>query len=124
MSSRSLGISYLAASAAAFLAAALLGLLLRTAQLADLAGSFRTGYHLGISLHGYIMMYLFLTPVFHAGIGNLFLPSLLGVSEVRLPRLGRIAFWVFAFGALSLLAGIAQARVISGWLSDPVAYRS
>ena len=55
------------------------------------------------TLHGTIMVFLFIIPAIPAIIGNFVLPIMLGAKDVAFPRLNLASFWVWALGACFFL---------------------
>jgi heme/copper-type cytochrome/quinol oxidase subunit 1 len=62
------------------------------------------------------MIFLFAIPVFHGGLGNLILPSALGLEKSRSPALSRLALLWHFLGATLLLTGMLIAGNRSGWI--------
>jgi cytochrome c oxidase subunit 1 len=55
--------------------------------------------------HGITMLFFFATPAF-TGIGNYFLPLLLGADDMAFPRVNAIAFWLLPPGLLLVRGGL------------------
>jgi len=105
-----LALMYLGAVMFWFLLAMILGLLLRT----ELMSQGRTImdaeiYNSMFTLHGVIMIFLFVIPAIPAIFGNFFLPIQLGTDDVFFPRLNLFSWYLFMIGGLfaiiSLFAG-------------------
>ena len=60
-------------------------------------------YNALFTTHGLTMLFFFVTPVF-TGVGNYFLPLLIGADDLAFPRVNAIAFWLLP-PALVLLRG-------------------
>jgi cytochrome c oxidase subunit 1 len=60
-------------------------------------------YNQLFTMHGAIMMLLFATPMF-AGFANLMMPLQIGAPDVAFPRLNMLAYWLFVFGGLIVMA--------------------
>ncbi len=96
-----LGLMYMWAILFWFVLAMLLGLLLRT----ELMGQGRTimgpeVYNSMFTLHGVIMIFLFVIPAIPAIFGNFFLPIQLGTDDVFFPRLNLFSWYLFMFGGM------------------------
>ena len=62
-------------------------------------------YNAFFTLHGVIMIFLFVIPGLSASFGNFFLPLLIGARDVAFPRLNLLSWWIFVTGAcLAVLA--------------------
>ena len=72
-------------------------------------------YNQLFTLHGAIMIFLFIIPSIPASLGNLILPLLLGAKDVAFPRLNLASWCIYVFGAMfavySMIAGAAD----TGW---------
>ena len=60
-------------------------------------------YNQMFTIHGSVMVFLFIIPSIPAIIGNFVLPIMLGAKDVAFPRLNLASFWVWAFGACFFL---------------------
>lgn len=74
-------------------------------------------YNSLFTLHGVIMIFLFIIPGLPAIFGNFFLPIQIGARDVAFPRLNLLSYYVYVFGAiLALLAVILPGGAIdTGW---------
>ncbi|MGQ9589410.1 MAG: cytochrome c oxidase subunit I [Planctomycetota bacterium] len=96
-----IGILYLAAMSAFFALAVGIGILMRIEQLT--LGETIMGaqtYNALFTLHGVIMVFLFVIPGLPAVFGNFFLPILIGARDVFFPRLNLLSWYFFVGGAL------------------------
>ncbi len=77
---------------------------------------FADGSHFNqvMSLHGVIMLLLFIIPVF-SGIANYIVPIMLGAPDMAYPRLNALSFWTFLFGGGVFLAAIPLGAFEAGW---------
>ena len=70
-------------------------------------------YNKLFTMHGIVMIFLFLIPAIPAVLGNFLLPMMLGARDLAFPRLNLASWYVFILGAL--LAG----GVDTGWTFYP-----
>ncbi len=74
-------------------------------------------YNALFTLHGVIMIFLFIIPGIPAVFGNFFLPIMLGAKDVSFPRLNLLSWYFYIIGAglvlLSLFAG--GGPIDTGW---------
>jgi cytochrome c oxidase subunit 1 len=72
-------------------------------------------YNQVFTLHGAVMIFLFLIPAIPAALGNFALPLLLGAKDVAFPRLNLASYYIYVTGALMLIYAIVMGRVDTGW---------
>jgi cytochrome c oxidase subunit 1 len=103
---RDIGILYIVLGTVAALWGGMDGMMLRTELLTPAADvwSERT-YNALFTTHGLTMLFFFVTPVFF-GLGNYFLPLLLGADDMAFPRLNAIGFWLLPPSLLLARAGL------------------
>jgi cytochrome c oxidase subunit 1 len=111
-----IGVMYLVAILIAFLLGGLFALLVRLELLFPgeqlvTAKQFNQAF----TLHGAIMIFLFIIPSIPAALGNFFLPMQLGAVDVAFPRLNLASFWIFIGGAIMALSSIVLGSVDTGW---------
>lgn len=58
------------------------------------------------TMHGMIMIFLFLVPLPPGAFGNLFLPLHIGANDVAFPRLNLLSWWLYVIGALTILGTV------------------
>jgi len=72
-------------------------------------------YNRFFTLHGAIMVFMFIIPAIPAALGNFFVPIMLGAKDVAFPRLNLMSWYIYVigctFGVLSILLG----GVDTGW---------
>ena len=68
-------------------------------------------YNQLFTLHGAIMVFLFIIPSIPAALGNFVLPMMLGAKDVAFPRLNLASFYLWIVGALFALT--ARDRVLA-----------
>ncbi|MCP3977912.1 MAG: cytochrome c oxidase subunit I [bacterium] len=72
-------------------------------------------YNQMFTLHGAVMIFLFVIPGIPAALGNLVLPLMLGAKDVAFPRLNLMSWWLWIIGALFALSSILMGAVDTGW---------
>ncbi|BCR06056.1 cytochrome c oxidase subunit 1 [Desulfuromonas versatilis] len=63
-------------------------------------------YNAMFTLHGVIMIFLFIIPGIPAAFGNLVLPIQIGAKDVAFPRLNLLSWWLYAIGAAMALGSL------------------
>jgi cytochrome c oxidase subunit I len=111
-----IGVMYLFFVLMAFLAGGLLALVLRL-ELMSPKEDFMSAeaYNQVFTLHGAIMVFLFIIPSIPAALGNFLLPLMLGAKDVAFPRLNLLSFYVYLVGAAMALYSIISGGVDTGW---------
>jgi cytochrome c oxidase subunit 1 len=73
-------------------------------------------YDQAFTMHGSIMMYLFIVP-FAFGLANYIVPLQLGAKEMAFPRLNALGYWLYLFGGLTMVSGFltADGAADFGW---------
>ncbi|AKT42140.1 cytochrome c oxidase subunit I [Chondromyces crocatus] len=72
-------------------------------------------YNRMFTLHGVIMVWLFMIPSIPNVFGNFLLPLMLGAKDLAFPRLNLASLYVFALGALVTLGGAVAGGADTGW---------
>lgn len=72
-------------------------------------------YNQLFTLHGAIMVFLFIIPSIPAALGNFILPLQLGAKDVAFPRLNLASYYIYIFGALFSVVSIFMGAVDTGW---------
>ncbi len=72
-------------------------------------------YNKMFSLHGVVMVFLFIIPSIPAALGNIFLPVQLGTKDVAFPKLNLLSFYIYVFGALFGVYSMINGGVDTGW---------
>ncbi len=67
-------------------------------------------YNQVFTLHGAIMVFLFIIPSVPAALGNFVLPLMLGAKDVAFPRLNLLSLYIYWAGALMALGAILLRR--------------
>ena len=111
-----LGVMYLWATLAAFMAGGVMALIVRL-ELMHPGEDFMTAerYNQAFTLHGAIMVFMFIIPAIPAALGNFFLPLMLGAKDVAFPKLNLASFWIYVVGAVMAVTSIVVGGVDTGW---------
>lgn len=72
-------------------------------------------YNRAFTLHGAIMVFMFIVPSIPASLGNFFLPIMLGAKDVAFPRLNLLSWYIYVFGSIFGVASILMGGVDTGW---------
>ncbi len=72
-------------------------------------------YNRMFTLHGVIMVFLFMIPAIPGIFGNFLLPLMLGAKDVAFPRLNLLSVYVYAVGAALALYGMVSGGADAGW---------
>ena len=99
-----------------FIVGGILALLIR-AELFEPGQTLMTAetYNHIFTLHGAVMIFLFLIPAVPAVLGNFALPIMIGAKDVAFPRLNLASWYIFWLGALTMLVGIVTSGLDTGW---------
>src|SRR3954453_6045133 len=102
---KTIGLMYLTTAFAFFMVGGLMALLMR-GELARPGLQFLSNeqYNQLFTMHGTIMMLLFATPLVFA-FANYIVPLQIGSPDVSFPRLNALAYWLYLFGGLIVVAG-------------------
>ncbi len=111
-----IGVLYCVSLATVFLAAGVLALLMR----AELSGPDQTlmsndTYNQVFTMHGILMVFLFLVPSIPAILGNFVLPLQIGAKDVAFPRLNLASWYVYLAGAALTITALLTGGVDTGW---------
>jgi cytochrome c oxidase subunit 1 len=72
-------------------------------------------YNRMFTLHGVVMVWLFMIPSIPAVFGNFVLPLMLGAKDVAFPRLNLLSFWIYVAGSALVLYALVAGGVDTGW---------
>lgn len=113
-----IGLMYLVSILFFFLVGVILGVLMRL----ELLTPGRTimnaqTYNSLFTLHGVIMIFLFIIPGLPAIFGNFFLPIQIGARDVAFPRLNLLSYYIYVIGAILALVSLflPGGPIDTGW---------
>lgn len=111
-----IGIMYCISLAVVFFAAGMLALAIR----AELIAPGQTvmdadTYNQVFTMHGIMMVFLFLVPSIPAILGNFVLPLQIGAKDVAFPRLNLASWYVYMAGAIMTIMALLTGGVDTGW---------
>lgn len=111
-----IGILYLISLTVAFLIGGVMALGIRM-ELWTPAQTFIEAdtYNQLFTLHGSIMIFLFLVPSVPAVLGNFILPIQLGAKDVAFPRLNLMSWYLYLAGAAIAIYSILAGGIDTGW---------
>ncbi len=72
-------------------------------------------YNRFFTLHGVIMVWLFLIPSIPSSFGNFVLPIMVGAKDVAFPRLNLLSWYIFIAGAALVLLSMFVGGIDTGW---------
>ena len=74
-------------------------------------------FNQAFTLHGVIMIFLFIIPGIPAIFGNIVMPLMIGAKDVSFPRLNWFTFWLYIVGCCIALASlfIGEGVADTGW---------
>ncbi len=104
-SHKTIGVMYTVTAFIFFVLAGVMAELMR-AELARPGLQFLSNeqYNQLFTIHGTVMMFLF-APALAFGFANFLIPLQIGAPDVSFPRLNALAYWMYAFGGLMVVAG-------------------
>jgi len=111
-----IGVMYLASILTMFLIGGLMAVLIRTELLTPGQTVMSAeDYNKVFTLHGAIMIFLFIIPGIPAALGNFVLPMMLGAKDVALPKLNLASYHLYVVGALICVLSVVLGGVDTGW---------
>jgi cytochrome c oxidase subunit 1 len=63
-------------------------------------------YNAIFTVHGVLMIFLFIIPGFPGAFGNLIMPIQIGARDVSFPRLNLFSWWLYIIGAATIIASL------------------
>ncbi len=115
-----IGKSYMFTSLALMIIGGAMALLIR-AQLASPHSSLLSfqQYNELFTMHGSIMIYLFVGPFAFGGLANYVVPLQIGAPDMAFPRLNALSYWLYLGGSIIMLLGFftASGAADFGWVA-------
>ena len=110
-----IGLMYLYSIMFFFVIGGIAALFVRT-ELAKAGGQYLTPaqYNIAFTLHGAIMIFLFIVPGIPATMGNFLLPLMIGAKDVAFPRLNLFSLYIYWAGAILALVALLN-PIDTGW---------
>ncbi len=111
-----IGIMYLIGIVAFFVVGMFMAFLMRLELLyPDVQFADGDIYNRILTLHGVIMIFLFIIPGIPAVFGNFFLPIMIGAEDVAFPRLNLISWYCYIAGGLLAIISVVFGGIDTGW---------
>lgn len=112
-----IGILYLCSLMTFFVVGVSLGILLRLEQLSTGPTIMEPQtYNVFFTLHGVIMIFLFVIPGIPAAFGNFILPLHIGAEDVAFPRINLLSWYCYIAGAITALVSLFVGQFAdTGW---------
>ena len=111
-----IGVMYMCSTVAALLLGGVFALLVRTELLTPGPTIMdHDTYNKMFTLHGAVMVFLFIIPAIPAALGNFILPIMLGAKDVAFPRLNLASYYLWVFGAIFFVSAMVHGGLDTGW---------
>src|ERR1700731_3755974 len=72
-------------------------------------------YNKFFTMHGIIMIFLFLVPSVPATLGNFLIPIMLGAKDLAFPKINLLSWYLYLIGGTLTLAALVLGGVDTGW---------
>jgi cytochrome c oxidase subunit 1 len=72
-------------------------------------------YNKMFTMHGVIMIFLFLVPSVPATIGNFLIPIMVGAKDLAFPKINLLSWYLYVFAGFFILASMVLGGVDTGW---------
>jgi cytochrome c oxidase subunit 1 len=111
-----IGVMYLFSTIFAFFIGGLFAILVRLEHLTPTQTLLTADqYNQAFTLHGAIMVFLFIIPSIPGGLGNIFLPIMIGAKDVAFPKLNLLSYYFWVCGAIFTVTAICTGGIDTGW---------
>ncbi|MCB0327740.1 MAG: cytochrome c oxidase subunit I [Bdellovibrionales bacterium] len=113
---KKIGLMYLVLILGSFLVGGILAMLVRL-ELISPGEDFYSAdtYNRFFTMHGVVMIFLFIIPSIPAALGNFVLPLMVGAKDVAFPRLNLASWYVYVVGLLLAFWALLYGGVDTGW---------
>lgn len=71
------------------------------------------------TMHGTIMVWLWIIPILTGAFGNYLIPIMIGAKDMAFPRMNALSLWLFVIGGLVLISSFFFGMPDDGWMSYP-----
>lgn len=72
-------------------------------------------YNKMFTMHGVVMVFLFLVPSIPATLGNFVIPLMVGAKDLAFPRLNLLSWYLYTIGGLLIVGAMLTGGVDTGW---------
>jgi cytochrome c oxidase subunit 1 len=72
-------------------------------------------YNKMFTMHGIVMIFLFLVPSVPATLGNFFLPIMIGAKDLAFPKINLLSWYLYMAGGIFVLTTLVLGGVDTGW---------
>jgi len=115
-----IGVMYLVAIAASLFLGGVFALVLRLNLWRPGGGLVSNdAYNKLFTLHGAVMIFLFVIPGIPAALGNFVVPLQLGAKDLAFPKVNLLSFWLYVVGAVLFIAVLVAGGIDTGWTLYP-----
>jgi len=77
-------------------------------------------FNQAFTMHGTIMIFLWIIPMLTGAFGNYLVPIMIGAHDMAFPRMNALSFWLFLLGGLTLFSSFLVGAVPEvGWTAYP-----
>jgi cytochrome c oxidase subunit 1 len=115
-----IGLSYTFTALAMFLIAGVFAMMIRV-QLTGPDSQIVSQhlYNVLFTMHGSLMIYLFVGPIAFGGLANYIVPLQIGAPDMAFPRLNALSYWLYLTGSLTMIGGFFTAGGAAdfGWVA-------
>ncbi|MDQ3811862.1 MAG: cytochrome c oxidase subunit I [Chloroflexota bacterium] len=118
---KKIGIMYMVSTFIFFLVGGLAALLVRLQLALPEAPPFDGElYNQIFTIHASVMIFLFIIPFGIGGLGNYFVPLMIGARDMAFPKINALSFWMIPPAGLMILSGFfVGGAADSGWTAYP-----